>query len=91
MIFKASPANLLLLVLALPFLLLESAPATHRTCILPRHTTAMDTFLASIQSRLKAEPTVPVVVVSGNESAGKGSQSCLANRQIVSPGTFCQT
>ncbi|KAF9960662.1 Exopolyphosphatase [Mortierella alpina] len=29
----------------------------------------MDTFLASIQPRLKAEPTVPVVVVSGNESA----------------------
>ncbi|KAF9277307.1 Exopolyphosphatase [Mortierella alpina] len=29
----------------------------------------MDTFLASIQPRLKAEPDTPVIVVSGNESA----------------------
>ncbi|KAF9936951.1 Exopolyphosphatase [Mortierella alpina] len=29
----------------------------------------MDTFLASIQPRLKSEPTAPVIVVSGNESA----------------------
>ncbi|KAF9575706.1 Exopolyphosphatase [Mortierella alpina] len=68
MILKASPVNLLAL-LALPFLLLESAPVSRPTCDLPRRTTAMDTFLASIQPRLKAEPSAPVVVVSGNESA----------------------
>ncbi|CAO3572487.1 unnamed protein product [Mortierella alpina] len=68
MILKASPANFLL-VLALPFLLLESAPVSQPTCVLPRHTTAMDTFLASIKPRLEAEPSTPVILVSGNESA----------------------
>jgi hypothetical protein len=57
------------------------APEFNPSSTLYKKKTAMDIFLTSIRSRLEEEPSNNVIVVTGNESAGKRTirQNLLRN------------